>query len=73
MNLNPPPQLELELAEIQPTGVIPHRPARANRALWWFDRMRQIVDRAMDWPPAPPCRPEQIWFPTPANHRANRS
>lgn len=38
------------------------RPRRMGRANWWFDRMRQIVDRAMDWQPAPPPRPEQIWF-----------
>jgi hypothetical protein len=25
--------------------------------------MRQIVDRACDWQPVPPARPEQIWFP----------
>ena len=45
---------------------------RASRAQWWFARMRQVVDRAMDWQPAPPARPEQIWFPEPrrANGRA---
>ncbi|HOX55908.1 MAG TPA: hypothetical protein PLC99_03390 [Verrucomicrobiota bacterium] len=31
-------------------------------AQWWFQRMRQIVDCAMDWRPAPPPRPEQILF-----------
>jgi hypothetical protein len=36
-------------------------PARASR--WWFQRMRQVVDRAFDWQPAPPPRPEQIWLP----------
>jgi hypothetical protein len=25
--------------------------------------MRQIVDRAIDWQPALPPRPEQIWLP----------
>ena len=30
---------------------------------WWFQRMRQIVDRALDWQPTPPPRPEQISFP----------
>jgi hypothetical protein len=29
--------------------------------------MRQIVDRAIDWPAATPPRPEQIWFP--GSHR----
>jgi hypothetical protein len=26
--------------------------------------MRQIVDNALDWPPAPPPRPEQILLPS---------
>jgi hypothetical protein len=30
---------------------------------WWFRRMRQIVDCALDWQPAPQPRPEQISFP----------
>jgi hypothetical protein len=33
--------------------------SQANR---WFQRMRRVVDRAFDWQPAPPPRPEQIWF-----------
>ena len=28
----------------------------------WFQRMRLIVDRACDWAPAAPARPEQTWF-----------
>jgi hypothetical protein len=35
---------------------------RAPRARWWFERMRQIVDHALDWEPAPPPRPEQMFF-----------
>ncbi|MFO1476255.1 MAG: hypothetical protein U1F98_06340 [Verrucomicrobiota bacterium] len=38
------------------------RQRRLRRAQWWFDRMRQAVDRAFDWQPAPPARPEQIWL-----------
>jgi hypothetical protein len=34
-----------------------------NRAHWWFERMRQIVDLAIEWQPTPPPRPVQIWFP----------
>jgi len=30
---------------------------------WWFQRMRQIVDCALDWQAAPQPRPEQILFP----------
>ncbi|HLP78035.1 MAG TPA: hypothetical protein VK327_14085 [Candidatus Paceibacterota bacterium] len=36
---------------------------KSARASWWFERMRQVVDRALDWQPVPPARPEQIWFP----------
>ena len=41
---------------------VARRQKRLNRAHWWFERMRQVVDRAMDWRPAPPPRPEQMWF-----------
>ncbi|MCX6922651.1 MAG: hypothetical protein NT154_05465, partial [Verrucomicrobia bacterium] len=37
---------------------------------WWFERMRQIVDRAFDWQPAQMPRPEQIWLP--GTHRELR-
>jgi len=36
------------------------RPRRQSRAQWWFDRMRDVVDQALDWRPAPTPRPEQI-------------
>jgi hypothetical protein len=58
MNLNHPPQLELELAATMP-GRRLARTTRLNRAARWFDRMRQIADCAMDWPPAPACHPER--------------
>ncbi|HEV2208531.1 MAG TPA: hypothetical protein VG167_07120 [Verrucomicrobiae bacterium] len=35
---------------------------RRSRAQWWFQRMRLVVDRAIDWQPVPPARPEQIWL-----------
>ena len=38
------------------------RQRHLNRALWWFRQMRQVVDLATDWQPAPPPRPEQTWF-----------
>jgi hypothetical protein len=34
-----------------------------SRAMWWFERMREVVDQAIDWSPAPPPPPEQILFP----------
>jgi hypothetical protein len=57
-------QLELSLGTPRVASL-----PRANRhpstfnSGWWFQRMRQIVDRAFDWQPAPPPRPEQIYFP----------
>jgi hypothetical protein len=41
---------------------IPHS-AFKQRSRWWFDRMRQLVDTAIDWSPTPPPRPEQTWLP----------
>ena len=43
-------------------GAVPcgGRIARAN---WWFARMRNIVENAMDWSAAAEPRPEQIWIP----------
>jgi hypothetical protein len=35
---------------------------RQSRAQWWFNRMRAVVDRALDWQSAPPPRPEQIYL-----------
>ena len=37
------------------------REGRIARAGWWFARMRDIVEQAMDIPGQP--RPEQIWIP----------
>jgi hypothetical protein len=36
---------------------------RLSRANWWFERMRRVVEEAMDWKPNPTPRPEQIWLP----------
>ena len=54
-------QLEMSFGSAchQPT----RRQRRLNRAQWWFQRMRQMVDRAVDWQPVPLPRPEQIWLP----------
>lgn len=45
-------------------GKVARQQRKQSRARWWFQRMRQIVDRATDWQPAAPPRPVQIWFPT---------
>ena len=60
-------QLELGLSGAPSCQSPAARRRRLNRANWWFERMRQLVDRACDWQPAPEPRPEQIWFPN--SHR----
>ena len=61
---------QLEMSFTVTGNYITPRRRRLNRAQWWFQRMRQIVDRAVDWQPTPPPRPEQIWFP--GSHRPPR-
>jgi hypothetical protein len=51
---------QLEMSFGSQSACLAQRPRRPNRAQWWFQRMRQIVDRAID--PAPPARPEQTWL-----------
>ena len=53
-------ELGIENAKICPSVV--RREQRVKRARWWFDRMRQIVEQAVDRRPAPEPRPEQTWF-----------
>ena len=36
------------------------RQRRVQRARWWFNQMRRVVDRAVGWPAASPARPEQV-------------
>ena len=55
-------QLELSLAGANRCPGVVRRERRLNRADWWFDQMRQVVDRAMDWEPTPRFQPEQIWL-----------
>ncbi len=53
---------QLEMSFNQERGVLElsQRQRRLSRAKWWFNRMRQAVDRAIR--PAPPAPPEQTWF-----------
>ena len=50
----------MENAKLCPSVV--RRQQRTNRARWWFDRMREVVEQAVDRRPAPQPYPEQIWF-----------
>jgi hypothetical protein len=54
-------QLEMSFASAR--GCASVRQRRLSRAQWWFQRMRQVVDGAMDWHPMPAPRPEQTWLP----------
>jgi hypothetical protein len=55
-------QLELGFNGIPPRAAA-GRESRIARANWWFARMRNIVEHAMDWSAAAEPRPEQIWMP----------
>ncbi len=57
-------QLELGLGRAERPGrmIGRARPGRRSRAQWWFQRMRQAVDGALDWQPAPAAPPEQMIF-----------
>jgi hypothetical protein len=57
-------QLELSLDSQRATRSPRHiRPPSPFTSRWWFHQMRQMVDCAFDWQPAPPPRPEQTWLP----------
>ena len=49
-------QLQLSFDSNQNCRPQPSRPRRTTRARWWFDRMRELVDRAPEWPAAPQSR-----------------
>ena len=54
--------MELGLGKTRPCPSAKRPQRRMSRANWWFQQMREIVDRAVDWQPAPPPLPEQIYF-----------
>lgn len=62
MNINKE-QLEMGLEGNVKTNCRPRGAQPQKRAQWWFNQMRVLVNRAVDWNPAPPARPEQIYFP----------
>ncbi len=56
-------QLEFTLANCRDGGpCLLGQEKRSHRAGWWFERMRQIVERACDWEPAPLPRPVQTFI-----------
>jgi hypothetical protein len=57
-------QMELGFGDAGRASRANQRQKRQSRAAWWFARMRKVVDKALDWQPTPPARPEQIWLET---------
>jgi hypothetical protein len=62
MNINRIDQMELSLNGKRARRGRQALQKRRQRAQWWFARMRQVVDTAMEWRPAPRARPEQIYM-----------
>ncbi|HEY3853804.1 MAG TPA: hypothetical protein VGO67_05360 [Verrucomicrobiae bacterium] len=62
MNLNRIDQMELGLNSKALCNGQQNRQNRRRRAQWWFARMREVVDHAIDWRPAPPARHEQVYM-----------
>jgi hypothetical protein len=56
-------QMEMSFENSCIYRTLDRRARRQKRAQWWFERMRQVVERAMDWQPSPLPRPEQTWLP----------
>ena len=53
-------QMELSLQNAAGCRSLNRRQRRITRAQWWFQRMRQVVERAIE--PLPEPRPEQMLF-----------
>jgi len=55
-------QLELGFGGAK-TKTLPSRhESRIQRAAWWFARMREAVNNAIDWQSLPPAPPQQEWL-----------
>lgn len=56
-------QLELGLDGVKRAPRIARRENRMARAAWWFGKMREVVNGAMEWQPKGQARPEQTYLP----------
>ena len=56
-------QLELGLQGARRVARIGRRENRMARAAWWFGKMREVVNGAVDWNSLNQPRPEQILLP----------
>ena len=61
-------QLELGLQGARRVSRSARRENRMARAAWWFGKMRDVVNNAMDWPEAGQPRPEQTLLPGTYRH-----
>jgi hypothetical protein len=54
-------QIEMTLPTTAPkkSARVSRKPERKQKAQWWFNQMRMVVDAAFDWKSAPPAHPEQ--------------
>jgi hypothetical protein len=55
-------QLELSLPNETICPSVARRQRRITRASLWFSRMRQVVDNAVDYAPAPTPRNQPLWI-----------
>ena len=56
-------QMELGINRAQVGASTRRRQQRLVRARWWFNRMRDVVDQAIDWSANSPKNSEQILLP----------
>lgn len=61
-------QLELGLHSARRVTRIARRENRMARAAWWFGKMREVVNGAVDWSSLNQPRPEQILLPGAYRH-----
>jgi hypothetical protein len=60
MTTNTQLELGLKAKNVHPAQ---HRQVtRVARAKWWFNQMRETVEKAIDWQTEPAPRAEQIWM-----------
>ncbi len=55
-------QLEMSLEAPKPCRRPYRSQQRRNRARWWFNQMRVVVENAIDWRNAPQPPPEQTYL-----------
>ena len=61
-------QLELGLNGSRRVTRIARRENRMARATWWFGKMREVVNNAIEWPDVGQPRPEQTLLPGTYRH-----